>query len=228
MGVVIQFDFKKHAADREAAKRAKEKPVADLSTLYAPHTWPAGPAEEDIATVMTLDGTFRDSALYAAIKQDEDHYCVLQFAPHVTPETVADAKPLGRFTIPAAILKDHFTAMDRPADAKLGQNFARMAQQSDNQSPQPGQQAQLYNLAVTGVHLIVDRGLYSFGSDNTAELYHAGEAVVEYKGGSTARGPAHSMLTRILPLDRDARIALNHAPEHITAPRPNGPDGFHF
>jgi hypothetical protein len=225
MGVVIQFDFKKHAADREAARRAKEKPVADLSNLYPPHTWPAGPDDEpEIATVMTLDGTFRDNALYAAIPQGDDHYSVLQFAPHVTPDTLADAKPVGRFYIPAAILKEQFTAMDRPAEAKLGHHFARMALQSDN----PGQQAQLYSLAVAAVHLIVESGLYAFGNGQITEHYHTGDTVVEYKGGSIAHGPAASMLARLTPMNRDARIALNHAPEHLVTPRPQGPDGFNF
>lgn len=224
MGTVIQVDFKKHAADREAAKRAKEKPVYDYSTLHPPHTWPAGPAEDDVATVMTLDGTFRDKALYAAIPQSNDHYSMLQFAPEVTPDTLADAKPVGRFYVPAAVINEQFAPMDRPAEAKLGHHFARMAMQSDN----PGQQAQLYNLAVTGVHLIVDSGMYAFGNGQIAELYHAGEAVVEYKGGSVAHGPAAVMLARLQPMDSDARIALNHAPDHIVKPRPIGPEGFNF
>lgn len=234
MGVVIQVDFKKHAADRDAAKRAKEKPVADLSNLYPPHTWPAGPDHEDaaapaaasgadIAAIMSLQGGFRDTALYAAIPQNEEYYSVLQFAPHVTPETLAHAKPAGRFYVPAAILKDHFTPMEQPAHAKLGHHFARMALQSGN----PGQTAQLYTLGVAGVHLVVESGLYAFGNGKIMEHYRAGDAVVEYKGGSIAHGPAAAMLSRLHPLDLDAVMALQSAPAHIMKPRPDGP-GFHF
>lgn len=225
MGVVIQVDFKKHAADRDAARRAKEKPVADISNLYPPHTWPAGPADDEpqIATIMSLEGAFRDSALYAAIPQANDHYSLLQFAPDATPDTLKDAKPIGRFYVPAAVMHEQFAPMDRKADAKLGQHFARMALLGDN----PGQEAQLYNLVVTGVHLVIDTGLYAFGNGQIAELYHAGEAVVEYKGGSVAHGPASAMLARLKPVDDDARISLASAPDHIVKPRNDGP-GFNF
>lgn len=231
MGVVIQFDFKKHAADREAAKRAKEKPVNDYSTLYPPHTWPEGPDDDDtpadagadFAAIMTLQGSFRDNALYAAIPQNAGYYSVLQFAPHITPDTLDGAKPIGRFFIPAAIINEQFTAMGRAGDAKLGQHFARMALLSDN----PGQTAQLYTMAVAAVHLVTESGQYAFGNGKLLEQYHTGEAVVEYKGGSIARGPAAHILPRLHPLDMDALIALNNAPAHITKPRPDGP-GFHF
>ena len=132
MGVVIQIDFRKHAADREAAKRAKEKPVADLSNLYAPHTWPAGPEESDnalpdIATIMTLGGAFRDNALYAVIPRDHGQVSVLQFAGHVTPDTMADEKPVGRFYMDEEQLRESFTRLDRLAPANLGQYFANVA-----------------------------------------------------------------------------------------------------
>lgn len=234
MGVVIQIDFKKHATDREAARRAKEKPVNDYSTLYPPHTWPAGPDEDgddidavipDIALVMTLGGAFRDKALYAVIPREHGQYSALQFAGHVTPETLGDEKPVGRFYIPEDRLNESFTRLDMIAPAKLGQYFSKMAILSDN----PGQRAQLYALDVTAVHIVTEGGLYAFDEKLPAEKYSAGDVVVQYKGGSAACGPAAQMLPRLVPLDDDARIALAAAPAHLpNAPKQNGPDGFNF
>ena len=228
MGTIIHVDFKKQAAARDLARQAQETPDNDLSALPAPHQWPAGGDDDpaaDIATVMTLDGAFRDSALFAAIPRAHDGYSLLQFAPHVTPETMGNEKPVARMYIHAEELERSFDPLHRASTAKLGQYFARMALLSGN----PGQEAQLYTLGVKGVHIVVDGGLYAFGNGKIAERYSAGDVVVEYKGDSVAYGPAAMMLPRLTPLDDDARIALAHAPSHIPgAARPSGPDGFNF
>lgn len=224
MGKVIDFQSYANRRAREADRR--ERGVApDYTTLRAPHRWPAGqnPAEDNTpqAQVNRLPGTFRDNLLFAGFRRQNGYYQVLQYAPGTTPESMADAQPVDYFHIPPSMMDDEFTPLPLDASAPLSYVFARAAQAAGDSAAQ----ARLYTRAVASVHVITAPGMHEFAHDDTPQNYAAGTAVIAYKGGHLAVGPAADILPLITPADEKAAAAMAQV---LAAFAPNDPDGFKF
>jgi hypothetical protein len=204
MGTVIHIDFTKRAGRKPG--RVIEARPAEITRLPVPAN------QSQQAVVVKLDGAFCENVIFAAMPEG-DRFRIYQYPRGVCMTGLAQARPVMTMMMSKEELDHSFMPVQPVAGTGLTQAFRQTVALDEGE-------AALYMLPVKDVHIVVCDGVLEIGK--CLNHYQADEAIIEMAHGGVVSGPVEDILSRLTPLDDEARLSLK-AMQILLHARTGGP-----